>query len=57
VVKQSGGKFIYANVNEIGQLYYWYCEKRSSSAEVVYLIEDQGQEVPVEVKSGSSGKM
>ena len=57
MVKQSGDKFIYANVHEKGQLYYWHREKRGSSAEVVYLIEHQGQVVPVEVKSGSSGKM
>ncbi len=47
----------YANVHEKGQLYYWHREKRGSSAEVDYLIDYQGQVVPVEVKSGSSGKM
>ena len=47
----------YANVYEKRQLYYWHREKRGSSAEVDYLTEQQGQVVPVEVKSGSSGKM
>ena len=47
----------YANVLEKRQLYYWHREKRGSTAEVDYLIEQQGQVVPVEVKSGSSGKM
>ena len=47
----------YANIYEKRQLYYWHREKRGSSAEVDYLIEHQGQVVPVEVKSGSSGKM
>lgn len=47
----------YANVLEKRQLYYWHREKRGSTAEVDYLIEQQGQVVPVEVKSGNSGKM
>ena len=47
----------YANMFEKRQLYYLHREKRGSSAEVDYLIEYQGQVIPVEVKSGSSGKM
>ncbi|MEI6142583.1 MAG: AAA family ATPase [Mariniphaga sp.] len=47
----------YSSVYEKKQLYYWHREKRGSSAEVDYLIEYQGQVIPVEVKSGSSGKM
>jgi predicted AAA+ superfamily ATPase len=47
----------YSNVYEKRQLYYWHREKRGSCAEVDYLIEHEGQVVPVEVKSGSSGKM
>jgi uncharacterized protein len=47
----------YANVFEKKQLYYWHREKRGSTAEVDYLIEQQGQVVPVEIKSGSTGKM
>jgi uncharacterized protein len=47
----------YANALEKRQIYYWHREKRGSTAEVDYLIEQQGQVVPVEVKSGSSGKM
>jgi len=39
------------------QLYYWHREKRGSSAEVDYLIENKGDIIPVEVKSGKSGKM
>jgi uncharacterized protein len=38
-------------------LYYWHREKRGSTAEVDYLIEQQGLVVPVEIKSGSTGKM
>lgn len=47
----------YSNIYEKAQLYYWHREKRGSSAEVDYLIEQDGQVVPVEVKSGSTGKM
>ena len=47
----------YSNVYEKKQLYYWHREKRGSSAEVDYLIDQDGHVVPVEVKSGSSGKM
>jgi uncharacterized protein len=47
----------YADVYEKKQLYYWHREKRGSTAEVDYLIEQQGRVVPVEIKSGSTGKM
>jgi predicted AAA+ superfamily ATPase len=47
----------YANVHERKQLYYWHREKRGSSAEVDYLIEQEAGIVPVEVKSATSGKM
>jgi predicted AAA+ superfamily ATPase len=36
---------------------YWHREKRGSSAEVDYLLEQETQIVPLEVKSGSTGKM
>ena len=47
----------YSHVYEKRQLYYWHREKRGSSAEVDYLLEHEGHVVPVEVKSGSTGKM
>ncbi len=47
----------YSGAFEKGQIYYWHREKRGSTAEVDYLTEQQGQVVPVEVKSGSTGKM
>ncbi|KAF0238490.1 MAG: hypothetical protein FD181_993 [Prolixibacteraceae bacterium] len=47
----------YSGDFEKGQIYYWHREKRGSTAEVDYLIEQQGHVVPVEVKSGSTGKM
>ena len=39
------------------QLYYWHREKSGSNAEVDYLFNDNGIIKPVEIKSGSSGKM
>jgi len=47
----------YSQVHEKKQMYYWHREKRGSSAEVDYLIEQENQVVPLEVKSGSTGKM
>lgn len=47
----------YSDVHEKKQLFYWHREKRGSSAEVDYVIEMNGRVVPVEVKSGSTGKM
>ncbi|MCK5699798.1 MAG: ATP-binding protein [Cyclobacteriaceae bacterium] len=47
----------YADVHEKRQLYYWHREKKGSNAEIDYLMEHEGNVVPVEVKSGSSGKM
>ena len=38
-------------------MYYWHREKRGSNAEVDYLINEGTQIVPVEIKSGSTGKM
>jgi predicted AAA+ superfamily ATPase len=47
----------YANAYEKKPIYYWHREKRGSSAEVDYLVEVQGHVIPVEIKSGSTGKM
>ncbi|MBW2736694.1 MAG: AAA family ATPase [Deltaproteobacteria bacterium] len=38
-------------------LHYWARDVRGSSAEVDYLIEVGGQVIPVEVKSGSAGRL
>jgi hypothetical protein len=38
-------------------LYYWSREARNSNAETDYLIEKQGKIIPIEVKSGSSGRL
>jgi len=39
------------------QLYYWHRENRGSSAEVDYLLNQKDLIIPIEIKSGSSGKM
>ena len=38
-------------------LYFWTREKEKSQAEVDYLIQHSGEIIPIEVKSGKSGKM
>ena len=38
-------------------LYFWTREKEKSQAEVDYLIQDNEKIIPIEVKSGKSGKM
>ena len=38
-------------------LYYWLRESRNSSAEIDYLIQRGGNVYPIEVKSGSTGRM
>jgi len=39
------------------QLFYWHREAKNSNAEVDYLIAKNNSIIPVEVKSGSTGKM
>ncbi len=39
------------------QLFYWHREKRGSNAEVDFIIVKNGKIIPVEVKSGTTGKM
>jgi hypothetical protein len=39
------------------ELYYWGRRAKSSTAEIDYLIEKDAQVVPIEIKSGSTGRM
>ena len=39
------------------ELYYWNREKKSSSAEVDYLLSIDNVVIPVEVKAGASGSL
>ena len=38
-------------------LYYWSRDARGSNAEVDYLVETEGQIIPIEVKSGKAGSL
>jgi len=38
-------------------LYYWAREAKNSSAELDYLIQKESAVIPIEVKSGSTGRM
>ncbi len=49
-----GQEFIAASQKE---LYYWSRDAKSSSAEVDYLLVKQNEIIPVEVKSGASGRL
>jgi uncharacterized protein len=55
MAEQFVGQELRAKYNE--NVYFWMRDKRGSSAEVDFLIESAGSIVPVEVKSGSSGRM
>ena len=43
--------------SEGGQLFYWKRHAHGSSAEVDYLLSREGKIIPVEVKSGASGRL
>ena len=47
----------YSHPGMKAELYYWHREARSSNAEVDYLLPLGGTVVPVEVKSGATGRM
>jgi len=55
IAEQFVGQELVAHHNN--DVFYWGGEKRGSSAEVDYLIVNNGEVAPVEVKSGKSGKM
>lgn len=38
-------------------LYYWAREAKNSHAKLDYLLQKKGEEIPIEVKSGSTGKL
>ena len=47
----------YANPHDRTQLYFWERDKVGSSAEVDYLISIGSDIIPIEVKSGTTGKL
>lgn len=47
----------YANSFVRGELFYWHRESKSSNAEIDYLMQIGNKLIPIEVKSGTKGKM
>lgn len=47
----------HSNPRRHPSLFYWHRDKRGSSAEVDYVIQQGGRVVPIEVKAGATGKM
>lgn len=52
-----GQELLSKNQSPEADLTFWTREKRQSSAELDYLINYKGKVIPVEVKSGATGKM
>jgi len=53
-----GNEFIKSMDNRIrGQLFYWHNEGKGTSSEVDYLIQRENKIIPIEIKSGKTGKM
>ena len=55
MAEQFVGQELRASVYE--NLYYWSRDARGSNAEIDYLIEKEGEIIPIEVKSGRSGRL
>ena len=47
----------YSNCHKQTKLYYWHREAKSSNAEVDFIVQKNGEIVPVEVKSGPKGRL
>ncbi len=59
VAEQFAGQelIVYQSPNTRAELYYWSRKAKSSTAEIDYLTEKEGSVVPIEIKSGSKGRM
>lgn len=59
VAEQFAGQelIVYQNPYTKPGLYYWSRDAKNSNAEIDYLIEINSEIVPIEIKSGSSGRM
>jgi uncharacterized protein len=55
LAEQFVGQELRASRN--GNLFFWSRNQRGSSAETDYLIEKNGEIIPIEIKSGKSGKL
>ncbi|MCK5809357.1 AAA family ATPase [bacterium] len=45
------------NTRNRPEIFYWHREKRGSNAEIDYVIERNGEILPIEVKAGTKGQM
>jgi len=52
-----GQELLASNYNVLNTLRFWVRDKKQSEAEVDFLYNFDGQMIPVEIKSGKSGKM
>jgi len=52
-----GQEFLAAKYNLMNELRFWVRDKKQSDAEIDFLFSVDGEMIPVEVKSGASGKM
>ncbi len=58
VIKHLVGQELFAlGVSPNSKLNFWIREKKQSNAEVDYVIQYNGKVIPIEVKSGSSGRL
>lgn len=59
IAEQFAGTEIikYHSESEKPRLFYWHRESPGSHAEVDYIVQRKGNLVPIEIKSGTSGKM
>jgi len=59
VAEQFVGQELLAHHNPYSKplLYYWAREAKNSNAELDYLIQKEGEAIPIEVKSGSIGRL
>ena len=52
-----GQELLSSNYNVLNAIHFWVRDKKQSGAEVDFLVNFDGQMIPVEVKSGRSGKL
>jgi len=53
----AGQELLASQFNALSSLHFWIREKKTSSAEVDYVYIYDGKIIPIEIKSGSSGKL
>jgi hypothetical protein len=52
-----GQEFLAANHSLLNSLHFWVRDKKQSESEIDYMFPYNGEMIPVEVKSGASGKL